>query len=499
MERHLMNHNYVFTNSTDALPVLLGDLLTDGDEVGSRAGRTMELTHVGTTLTQPWQRELLVPRRMPNLAAQVAETMWVLAGRNDVAWLANYLPRSPDFSDDGVTWRAAYGKRIRSWHGVDQLKYVVQTLKDHALSRQAVISIYDPVVDTQPGKDIPCNNWLSFSNRLGKLDLHVAVRSNDIVWGWSGINVFEWSALQEIVAHLVGVGVGRLHFSTTSLHVYDKHWGRAREIIEAGPYPAPAQDSPRFDMGEFNHDVSNLDDLVTWWMNVENRIRNAADDPAEIDDFPEPMLRSWLRVIKWWWENDWDYLTPLEGTRLYAAAALSVQPSARRPAQVSVPVVDLPAAMIKQIDELHRAKHADYGDSWKRRGEDGIIANIARKVDRLGRSSDHETALDTSIDLLVYLCKYRWWLVDEGLLPAPLPLPHPGDGRYDDDTEPVRLLLEHLNENTAGYSPTLHQRDLIVGLQEMFRQLEAGTSIPSLTLLSQMMKDSFWLVRLQWS
>ena len=71
------------------------------------------------------------------------------------------------------------------------------------------------------------------------------------------------------------------------------------------------------------------------------------------------------------------------------------------------------------IVALHQRKTADYGDAWKRRGEVlGILANIARKVDRIehlagdsGQSPD-ESALDTVVDLLVYSVKYLTYLAD---------------------------------------------------------------------------------------
>ena len=67
--------------------------------------------------------------------------------------------------------------------------------------------------------------------------------------------------------------------------------------------------------------------------------------------------------------------------------------------------------MAAYIADLHERKDKAYGDSWKRRGEKvAIQANIARKVDRLGVSDDDETELDTAVDLLVYLIKYRGWL-----------------------------------------------------------------------------------------
>ena len=68
---------------------------------------------------------------------------------------------------------------------------------------------------------------------------------------------------------------------------------------------------------------------------------------------------------------------------------------------------------VEFVAQLHREKHAAYGDSWKKRGEMlGIMANIARKMDRLGVAGGGDTAADTAIDLLVYLIKYRLWIAE---------------------------------------------------------------------------------------
>lgn len=72
------------------------------------------------------------------------------------------------------------------------------------------------------------------------------------------------------------------------------------------------------------------------------------------------------------------------------------------------------------IMSLHRQKDAAYGNSWKRRGEQiSIMANIARKVDRLeviangANPSQDENTLDTAIDLYVYALKYITYLADQ--------------------------------------------------------------------------------------
>lgn len=412
-----MNHNYNFTNVNDALPRLMGDLLLKGQVFGSRAGKTTELTHVGITLDKPWQREIVIPTRKANVAAQIVETMWVLSGRNDVAGLSPYLPRAADFSDDGIGWRAGYGPRIRSYHGVDQLAYVVDTLADNPNSRQAVINLWDATVDTTPGKDIACNNWLSFSSRNGKLDLMVGIRSNDAMWGWSGINAFEWSAVIELVACLTGLEMGKLHFATTSFHLYEQHWQKASllSVIEGNFLYT---DSPQMTLDGVTV-LDRFDELAQDWFGLEEDIRfgrQLESTAVDVDNFPDPMLRSWLRVLQWYWSGDVSFLKSLERTRLHQACVMGLTPPGK-PQQEQL-TIDTPnevppaAYMIEHVNRLHAEKHAAYGDSWKRRGEYMILANIARKVDRIesGKDTADETQADTAQDLMVYLAKYRCWL-----------------------------------------------------------------------------------------
>lgn len=427
-----MHFNFIHYDISSALSILMRNVL-EGTEQGSRNGRTKELAHVGVTLREPWRREILLPERKANLAAQIAETAWVLAGRNDLEFLNHYLPRAKDFSDDGTTWRGGYGPRIRSWAGytgsanaVDQLQHVVDLLRENPLERRAVIGIYDAVLDAAPGKDVPCNDFLMFTNRLGKLDMQVVIRSNDLMWGWSGINAFEWSVLQEIVAGMIGVQVGALHFSIASLHLYQPYWDKADRIAKLGGIEA--SDAERLDSPRFNatgmDDTKSLDFMLSEWFELEARIREGGwDHPSvreDVDQFAEPMFQSWLRVLQWWWSGDVEHLAPLAGTRLHRAAEMAMQPNVvtfgdgnvmRGTVLSSAPLSDFLGYAVA----VHIDKHRAYKDSWKRRGEMlGIMANIARKVDRLGGSETaDETSADTAMDLMVYLAKYHTWISDQ--------------------------------------------------------------------------------------
>lgn len=182
-------------NINDALIDVVEEINVRGDVVESRGGQQREIVGALVTIDRPRERILTVPNRNNNVFAQVAETIWVLAGRNDLDFLGRFLPRAHEFSDDGETWRAAYGPRLRAWGPgkVDQLAAVRNRLQEDPQTKRAVATIFDPALDNVETLDVPCNNWLHFLQRDGILALNVSVRANDAIWGFSGINVFEWS------------------------------------------------------------------------------------------------------------------------------------------------------------------------------------------------------------------------------------------------------------------------------------------------------------------
>jgi thymidylate synthase len=425
-----VSEKYTFDTVSEALPFICSRLLDIGHEVGSRNGRVRELLNTQIVITDPQRREVLTINRKANVFAQIAETMWVLAGRNDIEWLSAYLPRAVDYSDDGVSWRGGYGPRLRAFpnhdgqgrgDGIDQIRHVVNLLREDPLSRRAVIAIYEPRTDTQPGKDIPCNDFIQFQSRLGALHMTVTVRSNDVMWGWSGINAFEWSTLQEIVAHLLGITVGTLTFNIGSLHLYDQHWNKAQRLeYEEIPYAITPFRMPDI----MDRDLFHVDLLISQWFAWEGMCRKGEATADGLEDIEEPLFRSWAAAIAYYWQRDDYWLQVLQGTGLAVAVARTPASVLSEPLRASrsgagAPGHNLAAhertrAFYEFVKDLHATKHASYGDSWKKRGEKmSILANMARKVDRLGVGDEYDSAADTLLDLLVYTIKYRLWLVHE--------------------------------------------------------------------------------------
>jgi hypothetical protein len=197
---------------------------------------------VTTVYRWPWQRVLFDPIRDANPFFHLFEALWMLAGRNDVAFPAMFVKRMAEFSDDGVMLNGAYGYRWRHHFGRDNLERVVRDLLADRDTRRAYLPIWDGTFDGwRETKDMPCNVGVNFRIRDEKLHMTVFCRSNDILWGCYGANAVHFAFLQEYVAAHVGVGLGPYTQVSDSFHAYCERpdWAKAALITGLdGPYPA---------------------------------------------------------------------------------------------------------------------------------------------------------------------------------------------------------------------------------------------------------------------
>lgn len=224
----------VVRNVNDALPAGLQLLLERGERRDSRNGPVRVFTEpVMTVYQQPRERVLLSPARDCNPFFHLFESLWMLAGRNDVAFVSRFVKRMRSFSDDGKTLHGAYGKRWIGWFAddrtggyLDQLQVIIDELRTNPDSRRCVIDMWDGHEDlvkaVSGGKDVPCNTQAFLAVGVdGRLDMTLINRSNDMVWGAYGANAVHFSYLQEFIAAGVGVPVGRLFQFSNNLHGYD--------------------------------------------------------------------------------------------------------------------------------------------------------------------------------------------------------------------------------------------------------------------------------------
>jgi thymidylate synthase len=175
---------------------------------------------VTTIYTHPDERVLFNRKRDCNPVFHLMESIWMMAGRNDVAFLSQFNKNMVNFSDDGVTFNAAYGYRWRHHFGFDQIRAVIKTLQADPASRQAVVQIWDSADLKKNTKDKACNTQIIFDLRHERLNMTVYNRSNDIWWGAYGANAVHFSFLQEFVASALGAPLGHYRQVSHNLHLY---------------------------------------------------------------------------------------------------------------------------------------------------------------------------------------------------------------------------------------------------------------------------------------
>ena len=113
----------------------------------SRGGPTREILHVAISIADPRQR-WVVSREPPlNIAFALAEVVWIMTGRRDLAFLEYWNSRYRDFVGPGPELHGAYGYRLRSHLGIDQLKRAFQVLVHDPDTRQVVLQIWDSRID----------------------------------------------------------------------------------------------------------------------------------------------------------------------------------------------------------------------------------------------------------------------------------------------------------------------------------------------------------------
>lgn len=251
-------------NVNDAYETALYQMKLQGQTSTSRNGEVLKFPYpVTTKYSYPQERVLFDPKRDANPFFHLFEALWMLGGRNDIAFLEKFNSTIGQFSDDGETLHGAYGHRWREHFAFDQIDGVIQALIEDPNTRRAVLSMWDPYIDpavaAAGGKDVPCNTQVYFNVRPnGELDMTVTNRSNDMVWGCYGANAVHMSILHEYVSYCTSLPMGAYYQVSNDLHIYERHFDLLAVPKDGGnPYgylsvPQPLmtgqEDSAMFDM-----------------------------------------------------------------------------------------------------------------------------------------------------------------------------------------------------------------------------------------------------------
>lgn len=214
-------YNITARNPAEGLRLAVKKLLDRNNIVETRNGPAYTFDCPLTIqFSHPKECWVSDPIRDANPFFALAEAFWLLAGRDDTAFLDKYVKTFGErYSDQGILM-GSYGKRWRSHFGFDQITAIIEKLRKDPITRQAVLQMWEPQDLVIAANDRPCNTAIMFRIRKDCLDMLITNRSNDIWNGMFGYNPTQFSMLQRTMADRLGIPVGRYWVCSNDAHFY---------------------------------------------------------------------------------------------------------------------------------------------------------------------------------------------------------------------------------------------------------------------------------------
>src|SRR3989304_5931216 len=219
---------------------LVERVLTDGKLKHNRAGvDTISVfdEHYRMDLSKGYP--LLTTKKM-NFKSMLYEVLWYLSGEDHIRNLRKHTKIWDAWADEEGNLETAYGfywRHFRSaekveegeWcvREVDQIKYVIDEIKNKPYSRRLVVTAWEPG-NAIKSKLPPCHYSFVFNVNDGKLNCHLTQRSGDIALGIP-FNLAAYSLLTQIIAQEVGLQLGSFAHTIIDAHIYVAEKGSEME------------------------------------------------------------------------------------------------------------------------------------------------------------------------------------------------------------------------------------------------------------------------------
>ncbi len=198
-----------------------------------------EIANLSFELTNPLNN--LVTSKIRNFNSEFAEKFfkWTWDGKSDMTELFDVNKNAKNFHSETEGRNTAYGPRI-----VKQLPYIIDELKRDSDSRRAVINILEAddkeILEdkfTNNNKtEFPCTNAITFFIRDNKLNIHVAMRSNNMVLTIC-YDVYNFANMLFKVHELLkdtypNLEIGTYYHNIVSSHILEKEYELTEKILD---------------------------------------------------------------------------------------------------------------------------------------------------------------------------------------------------------------------------------------------------------------------------
>jgi thymidylate synthase len=222
---------------------LLKELLDKGTPKSDRTGvgtRSLFGRQLRFNLTDSFP--LLTTKKI-HFKSVLYELLWFLRGDTNIAWLKqNGVTIWDEWADEKGDLGPVYGYQWRHWRTpdgkeIDQIRNVIQSLRNKADSRRHIVSAWNPA-DIDRMALPPCHLLFQFYVADGRLSCQMYQRSADLFLGVP-FNIASYSALTLMVAQVTGLKPAEFILTLGDAHLYLNHLEQAREQITRKPRAFP--------------------------------------------------------------------------------------------------------------------------------------------------------------------------------------------------------------------------------------------------------------------
>jgi thymidylate synthase len=208
----------------------------------------------------------LVTTKKLHLKSIIHELIWFLTGDTNIKYLKDNGVRIWDeWADADGNLGPVYGYQWRSWPTpdgghIDQIKQVVQQIKNNPDSRRMIVSAWN-VADVNQMALPPCHTLFQFYVLDGKLSCQLYQRSADIFLGVP-FNIASYALLTMMMAQVCDLQYGDFIHTFGDAHIYNNHFDQVKLQLTREPRPLPIM--------KINRDVKDIFDFKFEDFELEN-------------------------------------------------------------------------------------------------------------------------------------------------------------------------------------------------------------------------------------
>ena len=247
---------------------LLKHVLENGIEKGDRTG-------TGTKSVFGYQMRFDLSKGFPmvttkklHLKSIIYELLWFIAGDTNIAYLQeNGVRIWNEWADENGDLGPVYGAQWRNWNGdgIDQIKNLIEGLKNNPNSRRHLVSAWNPSVMPDTSVSFsenvannkaalpPCHAFFQFYVADGKLSCQLYQRSADIFLGVP-FNIASYALFTMMVAQVCGYEYGDFIHTFGDAHIYNNHMEQIELQLSRTPKELPQM--------KINPKVTNIFDFT---------------------------------------------------------------------------------------------------------------------------------------------------------------------------------------------------------------------------------------------